>query len=92
MLQLMKSMYCTRQAALQWHVHISSWMEGRGYLAVNSEKTIFMKRTGEDGVIHWLYVDDMIHAATSKKLKQEFIQEYNQDFNITLEENITFFL
>ena len=45
-LQLMKSMYGTRQAAPQWHVRISTWMEEHGHLAVNSEKTIFMKHTG----------------------------------------------
>ena len=29
-LQLMKSMYGTRQAARQWHVRISTWMEEHG--------------------------------------------------------------
>ena len=45
-LQLMKSMYGTRQAAPQWHVLISTWMEEHGHLAVNSEKSIFMEHTG----------------------------------------------
>ena len=54
-------------------------MEDRGYLAVNSEKTIFMKRAGEDWIIHGLYVDDMIHASTSVALRQEFIREYSRD-------------
>ena len=67
-------------------------MEARGYLAVKSEKTIVMKRDGEDWIIHGMYVDDMIHASTSEKLKREFIREYTRDFNITLEENITSFL
>jgi hypothetical protein len=44
----MESMYGTRQAARQWHVRISPWMENQGYAAVNSEKTIFMKRDGGD--------------------------------------------
>ena len=40
-LQLMKSMYGTRQGAQQWHVRISTWMEEHGYhRTVNSEKTI----------------------------------------------------
>jgi hypothetical protein len=43
-LLLLKSIYGTRQAARKWHEHISSWMERNGYVAVNSEKTIFMKR------------------------------------------------
>ena len=58
------------------------------HLPVNSEKTIFTKRAGEDWITHRLYVDDR----TSEKLKLEFIREYNQDFNITLEENLTSFL
>jgi hypothetical protein len=45
-LLLLKSIYGTRQAARKWHEHISSWMERNGYAAVNSEKTIFMKRSG----------------------------------------------
>jgi hypothetical protein len=31
----------------------------RGYQAVNSEKTSFMKRTGDDLIIHGLFVDDI---------------------------------
>ena len=69
----MKSMYGTRQAARQWHVRISTWMENRRYLAVNSEKTISMKHAGEDWILHGLYVDDIMHAYTSDALKQEFI-------------------
>jgi hypothetical protein len=91
-LQLMKSMYGTRQAARQWHVKISTWMEAQGYLAVNSEKTIFMKRVGDDWIMHGLYVDDMIHASTSEEMKQQFITEYTRDFEITLEETMTSFL
>jgi hypothetical protein len=33
---LMKSMYRTLQAARQWQVWISTWMEDHGYAAVNS--------------------------------------------------------
>jgi hypothetical protein len=42
-LLLMKSMYGTRQAARQWHQTISGWMESHDYMAVNNEKTMFMK-------------------------------------------------
>ena len=59
-LQLMTCVYCTRQAAQQRDVRISAWTEARGYLAVNSKMTIFMKRASEDWIIHGLYVDDMM--------------------------------
>ena len=91
-LQLMKRMYGTRQAARQWHVKISTWMEHQGYHPVNSEKTIFMKRIGDDWIMHGLYVDDMIHMSTSEEMKQQFIHEYTRDFEITLEATMTSFL
>ena len=60
-------------------------MDGEiGYLAVNSEKTIFMKWDGDDFIIiHGLFVDDMMHIPTCDKLKQEFMAKYSKDFDIT---------
>ncbi len=57
-LLLVKSIYGIKQAARIWHNHISDWMDG--YLAVNSEKTIFKKTKGSDHIIHGLFVDDMM--------------------------------
>ena len=51
-LQLMKSMYGTRQAARQWHERISSWMEEHEYHAVNNDKTMFMKWQGTNWIMH----------------------------------------
>jgi hypothetical protein len=61
LLQLLKSIYCTKHAARRWHLHISAWMENNGYIAANNEKTIFMKRVGDDFIIHGLFVDDTMH-------------------------------
>ena len=80
---LLKSIYGTKQAARRWHLHISAWMEKNGYPAMNSEKTIFMKRDGDDFIIHGLFVDDMMHVPTCDKLKQEFLDKYTKDFDIT---------
>ena len=37
-LQLLKAVYGTVQAARLWHTKISTWMEDSDYRAVNSEK------------------------------------------------------
>ncbi len=58
-------------------------MEKNGCPAVNSEKTVFIKREGEHFIIHCLFVEDMIHTTTSNKLKDEFLRKYSKDFNIT---------
>jgi hypothetical protein len=62
-------------------------MDDHGYAAVNSEKTIFMKHKYGDGIMHGLFVDDMVHASTSEKLKQDFIDEYKGDFQITCDDS-----
>ena len=82
-LLLLKSMYGTKQAARRWHIRISDWMEQNGYPAVNSEKTIFMKREGSDFIIHGLFVDDMMHVPTCDRLRDEFLKLYQKDFEIT---------
>jgi hypothetical protein len=83
-LKLLKSIYGTLQAASRWHKHISAWMEANGYLAaVNSQKTIFMKREGKHFIIHGLFVDDTMHICTNNKLKNKFMEKYSQDFNLT---------
>ena len=43
-------------------------------------------------IMHGLFVDDMIHAATSDELLNQFISEYREDFNITLEDVMSSFL
>jgi len=48
-------------------------MEQNGYSAVNSEKTIFMKRKGEEYIIHGLVVDDMMHIYSCYAMKDEFM-------------------
>ena len=58
-------------------------MEANSYLAVNSEKTIFMKHEGKHFIIHGLFVDDMMHISTNTKLKNEFMEKYSKDFSIT---------
>ena len=51
-------------------------MSDNGYHAVNNEETIFMKREGDDWIMHGLYVDDMQHSSTSQRLKNEFMTLY----------------
>jgi hypothetical protein len=55
-------------------------MEENGYPAVNKEETIFMKRTGDDFIIHGLFVDDIKSVQTKKALLDEFIAKYSKEF------------
>jgi hypothetical protein len=88
----MKSMYGTWQAARQWPQRISGWMESHDYMAVNNEKTIFMKWEGSNFIMHGLFVTDMAHVSTSQKMINKFMQEYSKDFEYTRSDFKTSFL
>jgi hypothetical protein len=42
-----------------------------------------MIRQGDDFIIHGLFADDMMHIPTCDALKQEFMEKYTKDFDIT---------
>ncbi len=90
--RLKKAIYGTKQAARRWHTRISTWMEVNGYPVVNSEKTIFMKWTGDDFIVHALFVDDIKSVPTKKALLDEFIAKISKEFEITGGQLMTRFL
>jgi hypothetical protein len=45
-------MYGTKQAARRWHICLSDWMVSHDHKAINNEKTILIKRDGDDFIIH----------------------------------------
>ncbi len=69
-------------------------MEDHGYEAVNrdSDETIFMKHENGDWTMHGFFVDDMVHASTSEKLKLDSIAKYKGDLEITCKDLMTSFL
>jgi hypothetical protein len=82
MFRFKKVIYGTKQAARRWHPRISMWMAKNGYPAVNIEKTIFMKQTGDDFIIHGFFIDDIKSVPTKKALLDEFITKYSKEFEI----------
>ena len=51
-----------------------------------------MKHVGDEWIMHGLCVDDMFHTATNDELRNQFISEYIEDFDITLEDAMSTFL
>jgi hypothetical protein len=67
-------------------------MENNGYEAMNSEKTIFMKREGAEYIIHGLFVDDMMHICSCDAMKDEFLALYKKEFEIACGSKMETFL
>ena len=61
-------------------------MEENGYLPANDEKTIFRKEEANgDSIVHGLFVDDMMHIPSTKRMMKEFLDlsRYNKEFQTT---------
>ncbi len=58
-------------------------MINNGYLAVNSKKNILMETKGSGYIIHGLFVDDRVHISSCDELKDEFMEKYSKDLEIT---------
>ncbi len=67
-------------------------MESHDYMAVNNEKSMFMKWEGPDLIIHGLFFDEMAHASTSQRMVKNFIKEYLREFEYTRGNFMTLFL
>jgi hypothetical protein len=81
-LKLQKAMYCTNQVAWRWHICPSGWMFSHDYEAINSEKTFFINRDGHDFLIHSFFVDDLKSITANKRMIDECLELYGQDFDI----------
>ena len=84
----MKRVCGTRQAARQghWHERIFGWVEGRDYLILTMQSTTsikLIKWEGSDWIMHSVFVDDMAHTSTLKKMLKIFFTEYGKDFEYT---------
>ncbi len=68
-------------------------MEHNEHSAVNSEKTIFMKRKGDEYIIHGLFVDDMRHMYSCYgKRTNSWPCTTEKDFDITRSSKMEIFL
>jgi trans-2-enoyl-CoA reductase len=63
-------------------------MVSHDYEAINSEKTskMLFKQYGDDFIIHAIFVDNLKSITDNKRLMDEFLELYGQDFDL-LEES-----
>ena len=65
--KLVKSLYGLKQAPKQWHQKFDQIVLANGFKINQSDKCVYSKFCGNDGVIICLYVDDMLIFGTNLK-------------------------
>lgn len=64
----------------------------KGYSRGSVDKTLFVKRTSSHIIIAQVYVDDIVFGSTSDHLVQEFTKTMEQEFEMSMCGELTFFL
>jgi hypothetical protein len=71
MCKLLKSLYGLKQAPKQWHEKFDRTLTSVGFVVNEADKCVYYRYGGGEGVILWLYVDDILILGTSLDVIKE---------------------
>ena len=69
--KLLKSLYGLKQAPKQWHEKFERTLTAAGFVVNESDKCVYYRHGGGEGVILCLYVDDILIFGTNLELIKE---------------------
>jgi hypothetical protein len=69
--KLLKSLYGLKQAPKQWHEKFDKTLTSVGFVVNEADKYMYYRFGGGEGVILWLYVDDILIFGTSLNVIKE---------------------
>ena len=69
--KLLKSLYGLKQAPKQWHEKFERTLTAAGFIVNESDKCVYYRHGGGEGVILCLYVDDILIFGTNLELIKE---------------------
>ncbi|CAM8944166.1 unnamed protein product [Rhodiola kirilowii] len=87
-----KALYGLKQAPRAWYERMSEYLLAHGYERGKVDKTLFLLRTNKHLLIVQVYVDDIVFGSTSDELVREFTKLMENEFEMNMVEELTFFL
>lgn len=90
--KLKKSLYGLKQAPRAWYERLTEFLINHGYNRRGIDKALFVKNDGGKLMIAQIYVDDIVFSGMSDTLVQNFVQQMHSEFEISLVEELTYFL
>jgi len=78
--KLKKAFYGLKQAPRQWYERLSDFLTSQGYDKGTSDKTLFIKKKGDDTILVQVYVDDIIFGSNNEELYETFVEIMKSDF------------
>ena len=80
--KLLKSLYGLKQAPKQWHEKFDRTLTSVGFVVNESDKCVYYRHGGGEGVILCLYVDDILIFGTNMKVINEVKSFLSKSFDM----------
>jgi hypothetical protein len=80
--KLLKSLYGLKQAPKQWHEKFDRTLTSAGFVVNETDKCVYYRYGGAEGVILCLYVDDILIFGTSLNVIKEVKEFLSQSFEM----------
>jgi hypothetical protein len=90
--KLSKALYGLNKALCSWYARLKTFLLEHGYIMESVDKTVFTLKHGIDFLLVQIYVDDIIFGCSSHTLVSRFQEMMENEFQISMMEELTFFL
>lgn len=79
-LRMRKAAYGTKQASRTWYLTLNKWMNEHGYVSVNGDPSLYIKKVGTHFTVIAIYVDDVFGTSTNPDEVGLLFKELNKSF------------
>lgn len=90
--RLKKALYGLKQAPRAWYDRLTNFLTNHQFNRESVDKTLFIKKNNGHILITQISIDDIIFGSTSKELAHGFTHTMKSEFEMSMEEELWFFL
>jgi hypothetical protein len=90
--KLDKALYGLKQAPRAWYDTLSKFLLESMFKRGNVDKTLFIRKIGNDILLVQIYVDDIIFGSTSERLCKKFSELMSSKYEMSMMGELTYFL
>jgi hypothetical protein len=90
--KLKKALYGLKQAPKAWYSRLDKYLQQQGFKKGTTNNNIYIKIDNAEMLIIVVYVDDIIFGSNDDKISQKFVEEMQEEFEMSMLGELSFFL
>ena len=90
--RLKKALYGLKQAPRAWYGRLITYLLEKNVERQGVNRTLFINRSKDELLVAQIYVDDIVFGATSSDLALNFAEEMKIEFEVSMVDELIFFL